>query len=421
MILPRPDTSLCPLDGYQPNSAWLLCSLSAVLLSHGPRPDRSPSHMSTYCSLENLTFSTRHASAHTAMHSPRLLPTHLYASLCYSLSPLPSPPAPSAVFASTRWVPVVKDIMESLLENKVDRTYINYVRDAPTKGGAAASAAPVSARSKPGWASRDKKDKAKASGVCLVFSSGFPALMGNAVELAMCTRPLEIRIMLLCRKRGRRNASSGAPLVCARPAVSRNSLVGALENIVGMVMLSLKMKVEVRFSQVEVRFSLRWRLRLPPARFRDLVPGPAADSVHPGRPDLLRDGRRLRVHQAVQQTSRDRYLRVFECECACARARALRVVESPPLEYVGFLSFWRGDSPVAVPDCDPATVVPWQPHREWKAGPYSRRSCAYAFRVWKIRKSFTLLLTPDPTNLSPTHVSARRRVQPSARAQDVHL
>lgn len=56
--------------------------------------------------------------------------------------------------------------MEMLVEGKVDRAYVNYVKEAPTKGASAASVAPVSARSKPGWASRDKKEKSKSTGVC---------------------------------------------------------------------------------------------------------------------------------------------------------------------------------------------------------------------------------------------------------------
>lgn len=71
-----------------------------------------------------------------------------------------------AVFASARWVPVVKDLMEMLVDGKVDRAYVNYVKEAPTKGASAASVAPVSARSKPGWASRDKKEKSKSTGGC---------------------------------------------------------------------------------------------------------------------------------------------------------------------------------------------------------------------------------------------------------------
>jgi hypothetical protein len=71
-----------------------------------------------------------------------------------------------AVFASARYVPVVKDLLEGLIDGKMDKAFLAYTRDAPAKGAiSSASMQPVSARSKPGWASKKEDKKLKTPGV----------------------------------------------------------------------------------------------------------------------------------------------------------------------------------------------------------------------------------------------------------------
>eukprot|EP00123_Amoebidium_parasiticum_P017053 comp23690_c0_seq1/m.40673 comp23690_c0_seq1/g.40673 ORF comp23690_c0_seq1/g.40673 comp23690_c0_seq1/m.40673 type:complete len:608 (-) comp23690_c0_seq1:409-2232(-) len=59
------------------------------------------------------------------------------------------------VYVTSRWTPLLRDLLEDVADGKPDKNVITYVRDTPPKQGtASASSAPVSARSKPGWAKK---------------------------------------------------------------------------------------------------------------------------------------------------------------------------------------------------------------------------------------------------------------------------
>eukprot|EP00124_Ichthyophonus_hoferi_P002320 Ihof_evm1s153 gene=Ihof_evmTU1s153 len=61
----------------------------------------------------------------------------------------------SETYTTSRWTPTLKDLIENLTEGVTDNKLINFVRSAPPKKGSAPMvAAPVSARTKPGWAKK---------------------------------------------------------------------------------------------------------------------------------------------------------------------------------------------------------------------------------------------------------------------------